>query len=189
MPKGQRSPNESNTQYGLKMTESPLCLRLASYLEDSLVDGPGLRFTVFAQGCPHRCPGCHNPETQLPIGGVNMAVSELYARYEAAKMHRGVTLSGGEPFIQAAPLAAFAALVHQGGGDVITYTGFVYEKLLQMAEKDPGIAALLRETDLLIDGPFILAQKSLSLPFRGSRNQRLIPLSEAGRDLLSEIPV
>ena len=149
------------------MNEPVPSLRLASWIQDSLVDGPGLRFTVFAQGCPHRCPGCHNPETQ---------------------MHRGVTLSGGEPFFQAAAMADFAELVHARGDDVITYTGYVYEKLLLMAESDPDISRLLKASDLLIDGPFILARRSLSLPFRGSSNQRILPLSEAGDALAAEIP-
>ena len=170
------------------MNEPVPSLRLASWIEDSLVDGPGLRFTVFAQGCPHRCPGCHNPETQLPLGGVILPVTELFAIYERTKMHRGVTLSGGEPFFQAAAMADFAELVHARGDDVITYTGYVYEKLLLMAESDPDISRLLKASDLLIDGPFILARRSLSLPFRGSSNQRILPLSEAGDALAAEIP-
>lgn len=163
-------------------------IRLASWIEDSLVDGPGLRFTVFAQGCPHRCPGCHNPETQLPLGGKLIAPEELFAYYAKARLCRGVSLSGGEPFSQAGPLADFAALVHESGGDVISYTGYLYEKLLRMAEESPDIQRLLHETDLLIDGPFVLAEKSLDLPFRGSRNQRLIPLTERGLALVKEIP-
>lgn len=162
-------------------------LRLASWQEDSLVDGPGLRFTIFAQGCPHRCPGCHNPETHLAVGGILISVDELFALYQKNRLTRGITLSGGEPFAQATAMSALASRVHEAGGDVITYTGYIYENLLRMSRTDPGILALLSATDLLIDGPFILAKKSLDLPFRGSSNQRLLPLSETGKQLMLQI--
>lgn len=163
-------------------------VRLASWQGDSLVDGPGLRMTIFTQGCPHRCPGCHNPETHLPIGGQVISEESLFQLYCSLKVQRGVTLSGGEPFMQAAPLSKFAEKVHEAGGDVITYTGYVWEQLRDKAQTDEGIRDLLKQTDLLIDGRFILSQRSLSLPFRGSLNQRMIPLSWTGWRMIREIP-
>lgn len=162
-----------------------LQLRLAHWQADSLVDGPGLRFTVFAQGCPHRCPGCHNPETHLPLGGTLITVPEIFQIYSEAKLQDGITLSGGEPFEQAEAMAALAQLVHQKGDSVVCYSGYTYEQLQKAATLDQAVKSLLEEVDLLIDGPFILKERSLLLPYRGSKNQRIIPLSSLGFRLLS----
>lgn len=141
---------------------------------ESIVDGPGFRYAIFTQGCPHHCEGCHNPETWPFEGGKAVEIEELFAEIQANPILKGVTFSGGEPFCQPAPLAELAKLVHGVGKDVVTYTGYTYEQLLE--KQDPDIDALLNETDLLIDGPFILAQRDLELTFRGSANQRLIDL-------------
>lgn len=163
-------------------------IRLASLIEESIVDGPGLRFVVFAQGCPHRCPGCHNPTTHLPIGGKLVSAEEILSNYDQNPACRGITLSGGEPFDQAGPLAKVAEGIHQRGGDVIAYTGYRLERLNELAKTDQGILALLKETDLLIDGPFLLEKRCLEVPFVGSTNQRLVALSPVGNSLLEEIP-
>lgn len=149
-------------------------LRIAGAVGDSIVDGPGLRLTVFTQGCPHRCPGCHNPQTHDFAGGCDAEVEELFEQYRENPLLRGVTLSGGEPFCQPEPLAELARLVHGAGGDVFCYTGYTYEQLLGL--DDPAVAALLREVDVLIDGPYLEAQRDLTLLFRGSANQRLLDL-------------
>lgn len=149
-------------------------LRLAGIVEDSIVDGPGLRLTIFTQGCPHDCPGCHNPETHPVNGGSFHSLDELEARYRENPLLAGVTFSGGEPFLQARPLAELAARIHSLGGTVITYTGFVFEDLAARARKDAAVAALLEATDLLIDGPYIRALRSLDIAWRGSSNQRLL---------------
>ena len=153
-------------------------MRIANTVSDSIVDGPGLRFTVFTQGCPHRCPGCHNPGTHDPAGGREVSVAELAAELAAElsgnPLTDGLTLSGGEPFLQAAPLAGLAREIHALGKSVVTYTGSTIEQLLAGLEGHPGWEELLRQTDILIDGPFLEAQKSLNLRFRGSRNQRAI---------------
>ncbi|MGI6580327.1 MAG: anaerobic ribonucleoside-triphosphate reductase activating protein [Saccharofermentanales bacterium] len=156
-------------------------LQLAGLEKHSVVDGPGIRMAIFAQGCPHRCPGCHNPETHLTIGGEYRTVEELILYYEESHLLRGVTLSGGEPFMQAKAFACLADAIRKRGGDIITYTGYYYEDLERM--NNPDINALLSFTDLLIDGPFIKKLKTLTLPFRGSGNQRLISLSETGQEL------
>ena len=147
-------------------------MRIANTVSDSIVDGPGLRFTVFTQGCPHHCPGCHNPDTHDPAGGREVSVEELGAELVKNPLTDGLTLSGGEPFCQAADCAALARMAHERGLNVWTYTGYTYERLL---EGDlPGALELLDQTDVLVDGPFLLAEKSYEALFRGSANQRLI---------------
>lgn len=152
-------------------------MRIANTVNDSIVDGPGLRFTVFTQGCPHACPGCHNPETHDPGGGEEVSVEELLGRLEKNPLIEGLTLSGGEPFLQAGPCAALARAARERGLTVWTYTGFLYEGLL--AADRPDWAALLAETDVLVDGPYVEEERSHGLPFRGSRNQRLIDVPKS----------
>lgn len=165
---------------------SPL-IRMASYEPTSMVDGPGMRFTLFVQGCPHRCPGCHNPQTHLRVGGRMITPRQILALYDQEQELRGITLSGGEPFTQPEGLLPVAEGVHARGGDVITYTGYTIEQLRKHPPGSP-VAKLLEETDLLIDGRFVLALRDLTLPFRGSSNQRLIPLNERGEALLALVP-
>ena len=152
-------------------------MRIANTVTDSIVDGPGLRFTVFTQGCPHRCPGCHNPDTHDPAGGREVSVEALAAEMGKDPLLQGLTLSGGEPFAQAADCARLAKAAHAVGWTVWTYTGYRFETLL--ARQDPAWRALLEETDVLVDGPFLEEEKSYDLRFRGSRNQRLIRVKES----------
>lgn len=150
-------------------------LRLAGIVEESCVDGPGLRLTVFTQGCPHHCPGCHNPQTHDCDGGFFRDIEEIYSVYAENPLLSGITFSGGEPFLQPLPLVELARKVHAAGGNVMCYTGYVYEDMLQPPLAiQPGVDALLEETDLLIDGPFIMALKNCELLFRGSSNQRIL---------------
>lgn len=149
-------------------------IRIAGVAGESVVDGPGLRFVVFAQGCPHRCRGCHNPETWDPCAGYEVLVKELLDDIHSNPLTRGVTLTGGDPFLQAAPMAALAAGVRQMGKDIITYTGYTWEQLLDMAAKEEGVKSLLHNTDILVDGPYIHELRDLKLVFRGSKNQRVI---------------
>lgn len=151
-------------------------LRLSGIVEESIVDGPGLRLVLFTQGCPHACKGCHNPETHDREGGFFCDVEEILAQYDENPLLSGITFSGGEPFLQAGALCAVAEKVRARGGDVVTYTGYVYEALLARTERgrEPDMARLLELTDLLIDGPYVEALRDLELPFRGSSNQRLL---------------
>ena len=151
----------------------PPPLRLAGVVEESIVDGPGLRFVVFTQGCPHHCPGCHNPETHSMSGGSLYDIAALLARYAENPLLSGITFSGGEPFLQARALCALAEGVHDLGGTVVCYTGFTYEALLARID-DPAIGRLLTLSDLLIDGPYVAQLRDLELPWRGSSNQRLL---------------
>lgn len=165
-------------------------LLLSGIVQDSIVDGPGLRLAVFAQGCPHLCPGCHNPQTHSSRGGQAWKVDTLMDMLRANPLLDGITLSGGEPFGQAEAMAELARMVKGQGLHVMTYTGYTYEQLLAGEGKRPGWEALLRYTDVLVDGPFRLAERSLELRFRGSRNQRLIdvPASRERRRVVAWVP-
>ena len=147
-------------------------IRIAGVVNDSIVDGPGLRFSVFTQGCSHHCPGCHNPETHDKNGGHDEDTDQLIARMKKNPLLSGLTLSGGDPLEQPVPCLELARAAHQSGLNVWTYTGYTWEQLME--ENDPDRMALLRETDVLVDGPFVLSRRSLELDYRGSANQRLI---------------
>jgi anaerobic ribonucleoside-triphosphate reductase activating protein len=154
---------------------------------ESIVDGPGFRYTVFVQGCEFRCPGCHNPQLQSFAGGRRVSVAEITAAIRANPLLSGLTLSGGDPFTQAAPCAALAEGVRALGLSVMTYTGYLWEDLL--AAGNPAWRRLIEATDILVDGPFIRAQKNIGLRFRGSANQRLIDVPRslaAGRVVAQE---
>jgi anaerobic ribonucleoside-triphosphate reductase activating protein len=151
-------------------------LRICGIEPESIVDGKGIRYVVFTQGCPHGCPGCHNPQTHDFNAGKLADIDGLFREICENPLLKGVTFSGGEPFCQPGPLTELAKMVHTKKLDVTVFTGFTYEALLE--KHDPEIDALLLETDVLIDGPFIEAQKDLTLLFRGSRNQRLINMKK-----------
>lgn len=154
-------------------------LKLAGLKHYSVVDGPGIRTAVFLQGCPHFCPGCHNPQTQDSAGGSWLAVTKLAAEIAADRRVRGVTFSGGEPFAQAEPLVILAEILKKAGCHLLIYSGYTYEQLKEKALSDNATAALLAAGDMLIDGPFLLAERDISLTYRGSRNQRIIDLPAA----------
>ena len=152
-------------------------MRIAGTVQDSIVDGPGFRFTVFTQGCSHHCPGCHNPQTHDPSGGTEHTVEELLERMRSNPLTDGLTLSGGEPFEQPEDCLLLAQGAHESGLNLWSYTGYLFEFL-----RDQGTEAqkaLLREVDVLVDGPFLLDQRTLSLPWRGSRNQRVIDVPKS----------
>lgn len=157
-------------------------LRVAGLVPESIVDGPGIRLALFVQGCSRRCPGCHNPEAQDPRGGVEMTVEQLQERIRSARGIDGVTFTGGEPFEQAAPLARLGEAILEMGLNLVLYSGYTFEELLQASDGDRNIRRLLEAGWLLVDGPFILAQRDLSLPYRGSRNQRLLHLPRSLRE-------
>ena len=148
-------------------------------IQDSIVDGPGLRFVVFAQGCEQRCEGCHNAGTWESDAGVEMPVEEVVAEMLSNPLTDGLTLSGGEPFLQAADCLRLAAAASENGLNVWIYTGFIFEELVHRASADPRYSELLNLTDVIVDGPFILSERTLSLKWRGSRNQRVINVRES----------
>lgn len=152
-------------------------ISLSGVTGDSIVDGPGLRLTIFTQGCLHHCPGCHNPQTHDPEGGSWANTEDILAAAAENPLLDGITLSGGDPFLQPVPCLALAEGAHKIGLNVWTYTGYTWEALWE--ENAPEKIALLKETDVLVDGPFLLAERSLELRFCGSRNQRLIDVKKS----------
>ena len=151
-------------------------LRISGVVPESIVDGPGIRFTVFTQGCPHHCPGCHNPQTHAFDGGQLVDVEELAAQMEENPLLTGVTFSGGEPFCQPEPLCELAALVKARGKHVMVYSGYTLEQLLEMGKTKPAVRRLLQLADTLVDGRYVEELRDLTLEFRGSSNQRIIDL-------------
>ena len=154
-------------------------IRIAGTVNDSIVDGPGFRFTIFTQGCPHHCEGGHNPHTHDFDGGNVVTTDEILEKIFANPLLDGVTFSGGEPFCQAKPLVEIARAVKEKGLDVITYTGFTLEYLLENADEENSWRELLEVTDYLVDGKFDISKKSLALHFRGSSNQRIINVAKS----------
>lgn len=153
-------------------------IRLYGLAAESIVDGKGYRAAIFTQGCPHRCKGCHNPDSHDPAGGTVWTIEDVAARFLRNPLLEGITLSGGEPFAQPAACAQLARRAHANGLSVWTYSGYTLEQLFQLAIGNADIDALLSETDVLVDGPFILSERSLNLRYRGSRNQRLIDMQK-----------
>ena len=145
-------------------------LRILDILEDTTVDGPGFRTSIYCSGCTHHCVECHNPQSWAQDGGHEMSVEEVMQVIEADPF-ANVTFSGGDPMQQAAGFTALAEAIKTRTNKTIwCYTGYTYEALLKM----PMQRALLEKVDVLVDGPFVASQQSKDLLFRGSANQRLI---------------
>lgn len=154
-------------------------IRIAGVVKESTVDGPGFRYVIFTQGCPHNCEGCHNPETHDMNAGRLENIKDIVEDIKKNPLLKGVTLSGGDPFIQASKLVKLLKMLDLKRYTVITYTGFTYETLLKDANKDNCFLELLKLTDVLIDGKFIISLKSQKAKFRGSSNQRAIDVKES----------
>lgn len=153
-------------------------LRIAGIVRESIVDGPGIRFTIFCQGCPHHCDGCHNPETHDFDGGTECSIDRLLAEIDKDPLLAGVTFSGGEPFCQPERFAALGRAIRERGLSIVTFSGYTLEQLEKRAEQEHAVGELLALTDILIDGPYVKAQRDLTLSFRGSANQRVIDMNE-----------
>jgi len=151
-------------------------LKVAGIIRESVVDGPGVRLAVYVQGCAHRCPGCHNPGTWDQAGGIEMDTGEIIDLLPSTGTLSGVTLSGGEPFDQPAALLSLADALTAREINLVLYSGYTFEQLLDRGKRESSITGLLKAGWLLIDGPYLEQQRSRSLPYRGSRNQRLIDL-------------
>ena len=137
-------------------------LRISGIVEESIVDGPGLRYVVFTQGCPHHCPGCHNPQTHDFDGGEFRDTDDILRQFMENPLLSGITFSGGEPFVQAERKNVYA------------YSGYTCEELYSLAQKIPAVGRLLDKVDVLVDGPYVEALRDLELDFRGSSNQRVL---------------
>ncbi len=154
-------------------------LKIAGIVEESIVDGPGIRFVVFTQGCPHNCEGCHNPQTHDFNGGKYVDIDEIINKIDENPLLKGVTLSGGEPFMQAKILATMVKRIKNKKLNIITYSGFTYEQLLDRANDENCFLDLLNQTDILIDGKFEIKNKKEGLKYRGSSNQRAIDVKKS----------
>ncbi len=165
-------------------------LRIAGIEPESFVDGPGIRMTIFTQGCHHNCPGCQNPQTHDFNGGRLIDIEEIVSMLDDNPLLDGVTFSGGDPMDQAEALIPLARIIKERGLNLVIFTGYTYERLMELAAGRPGFMELLSYADILIDGPFIMAKKSLEIKFRGSSNQRIIDVPKSiveGRVVLHQI--
>lgn len=154
-------------------------MRIAGFVEESIVDGPGFRIVIFFQGCAHHCYGCHNPETWDFEGGKKVSFDLIKKIIDDNPYADGITLSGGDPLYQIDASTEIAEYAKSKGLDVILYTGFLFEEVLEMTKANQRLKDLLNNVDTLIDGPFILEQRHLSLKFRGSSNQRIIDVKKS----------
>ena len=166
-------------------------LRIAGTVKDSIVDGPGIRYVVFTQGCPHHCPGCHNPQTHDFHGGYDCEIEKILNAIGENPMLDGVTFSGGEPLCQPEGFLELARGIRSRFPqlNIVIFTGYTWEELMQMQEYKPALKELLQLTDLLIEGRYEQAKRDLTLQFRGSTNQRIIDMNatrEAGLVVLSK---
>ena len=152
-------------------------IRLSGPIEhDNIVNGDGLRAVVWTQGCLMHCKGCQNPETWDLEAGFLIDVEEVKERLASFRGQAGLTFCGGEPFLQPEACKNIADYVKKElGWNVWSFSGYTYEQI-----REWGGAALefLLTLDALIDGPFVLAERDLTLKFRGSRNQRLLRLKD-----------
>ncbi|MGG2065107.1 anaerobic ribonucleoside-triphosphate reductase activating protein [Bacillus sp. S14(2024)] len=150
-------------------------MRVMNIIHDSVVDGEGLRTVVFFAGCPHRCFGCHNPQSWNICNGTEITKGEMITEIEKNPL-TDVTFSGGDPFFQAAEVKAIAKAVKKMRKNLWIYTGYTLEEIQNSRNND--MIELLQYADVLVDGRFELAKRDLTLPFRGSSNQRIIRLKE-----------
>lgn len=147
-------------------------IRIAGLVPESFVDGDGIRFAIFMQGCNRHCEGCHNPETHALDGGRLVDTNEIISAIKKNPLLDGITLTGGEPFLQIDAANELASAAKNFGLNVWCYTGFNFEDLPPEAEP------LLENIDVLIDGAFIENLRDLELQFRGSGNQRIIDIKK-----------
>lgn len=158
-----------------------LTLRIAGIEEDSIVDGPGLRMTVFTQGCLRNCKGCHNPQTHALDQGTLIPAKDLLEQFCSDPLLSGITFSGGEPFLQPEPLLWLAKEVHRLGKNVMAFSGYTLEELLDQGLERPAVTDLVNEVDYLVDGPYIEELRNLELEYRGSSNQRYLNKEEIAK--------
>ncbi|MBQ8623455.1 MAG: anaerobic ribonucleoside-triphosphate reductase activating protein [Oscillospiraceae bacterium] len=153
-------------------------IRIAGKTAESIVDGPGIRYTLYVQGCPHHCEGCHNPQTHDFLGGYDADTDEILKDILENPLLDGVTFSGGEPFCHAKALAQLGKKIKSSGLGIMAYSGYTIEYLISHANQENCYMDLLSVLDYLVDGPFIISLKSYEAKFRGSTNQRIIDVKK-----------
>lgn len=154
-------------------------LKVVGIVKESIVDGPGIRLVVFSQGCPHNCLGCHNPESHSFKGGKLIEIDEILELINENPLLDGITFSGGEPFEQPEVFSILAKKVKKLGLNIVTYTGYTYEEILDRVDLTLEWKKLLYTTDILVDGKFEIGKKNLMLRFKGSSNQRIIDVKKS----------
>jgi len=153
-------------------------VRVCGIEPESIVDGPGFRYVLFVQGCPHRCKGCHNPESWDPAGGYDMTVEEIIDEIKARPNIKGITFSGGEPFEQAGVLLDIAKYLKGMSYSIMSYSGYTLEELEEKAGSEPEVGELLGMLDILVDGRYEEKLRNLTLVYCGSENQRVIDMNK-----------
>ena len=143
-------------------------MRIAGIMENSIVDGPGIRVTVFVQGCDKACRGCHNEQTWDYTQGTEWSTQALLSLVNEVSIEKKVTISGGEPLDQCDAVIDLLRELKAQGWNVWLYTGYVLENLTEKQRE------VLQYTDVIVDGPYIEEQRSLDIEWRGSRNQRIL---------------
>lgn len=173
-------PPPERSQAATASREAPGLVRVAGFLHQSMVDGPGLRSVVFFQGCARRCTGCRNKHTHSFDGGTIMTTEEVLAELLwPDEVRDGVTVSGGEPFAQAEACAELVGRLNTARTHVVVHTGYTYRQLARSA--DPAIRKVLALADVIVDGPYVAALHDRELAYRGSSNQRVIDLGLSRR--------
>lgn len=153
-------------------------IRVCGIEPESIVDGPGFRYVLFVQGCPHHCKGCHNPESWDPEGGYDMTAGEIIDELKARPNIKGVTFSGGEPFEQPEALADLAGQLKGMGYSLMSYSGYTLEELEKKADSEAAVGELLGMIDILVDGRYEEKLRNLTLVYCGSENQRVIDMKK-----------
>lgn len=154
--------------------------RLSSPIQkDSIVDGEGLRTVIWFQGCPHHCPGCHNPESWNFKTGEKVSLTKLKEEIDNLEIQDGITFSGGEPMSQPEVLFELTKYAKEKKFNIWIYSGFTFDQLIEKSETEPIYLEILKNIDVLVDGKFILEDKSLDLQFKGSANQRIIDVKKS----------
>ena len=166
-------------------------IRVAGIVKNSITDGPGFRYTIFTQGCPHNCFGCHNPESHSFTDGEDYDEDRIIAEILEDELLDGVTFSGGEPFMQAEELSRIAEKIKEKTSlNIFCFTGYTWQELIDQSSTRPGWLDLLQAVDVIIDGRFEMALRSLNLRFRGSSNQCAIDVKQSlasGRKVETDI--
>ena len=155
-------------------------IRLAVDLQpDSIVDGEGIRTVIWTQGCPHNCYGCHNPSTHDFNDGELIDINYIKQEIDSLEGQDGITFSGGDPMCQPEACAEIAMYAKKKNLNIWCYTGYTFEQLMIMSKKKKNILKFLEQIDILVDGKFIIEEKSLDIAFRGSKNQRIIDVKKS----------
>lgn len=154
-------------------------IRLAGIMNESLVNGPGIRSVLFSQGCVHKCPNCFNESTHSFNGGELKNMDKILEDIKNNPIIKGVTFSGGDPLEQADKFVYLAKEIKKLGLNIWCYTGYEYEYIMEHKNERQGWNELLEYIDVLVDGKFQEENKNSRLKYRGSSNQRIIDIKKS----------